>query len=565
MERNDLPTLRALGFDDEELQRLGLWDIPTGDPADMAEAYIRRSKKKDTLSALREHLRDICRKAREEGKQIRHVWFEQRSASKAHVRREEFENATSAVLAGGSKTLYVWRTDRLSRRGIGAVARLLEEFTRKGARVVVTAEGLDSSQPGMKIVFSILADRAEEEAKAIAQRTKIGGDAHKREGRWPGGVTPYGLICPKGKGKLVHAPDEYKHARRIANLLLAGKTPAEIANTFNSEKIRTRKGKMWRAQTIIHLAHSPSWAGLIPIRERAVDEDGQPLDKWHRGGEPLTDENGHPVSAGEGVVTFAEWKKIEALISGRSRPGSAIGDRTRGVRKAVTILSGILRCPHCGGPMGNGGRNYNCRNRAVQGESVCPGAATERNRLDAAVSAMWMNHILALTPESPTIHEIARRWLNYQDPEKEARKRKVTAALDSAIGREMKLKKEFFVMERMTEEDYEQLRGQLEARIAALKAELAELNKEADLSPLMDGESLALIWDGAGVDGRRALLKAALTSLTIIPAKHKGDRTPIIKRLVPDWRDKENIRNAEIDAFFNLLERQRESDTAESS
>ncbi|MCT9112723.1 recombinase family protein, partial [Streptomyces mirabilis] len=116
MERQDLPALRALGFEDDELKTLGLWEPATGEPADLAEAYIRRSKAKDTVSALRGHLRDICRKAREEGKQIRHVWFEQKSASKAHVRREEFESAVSAVKQGLSKTLYVWRTDRLSRR-----------------------------------------------------------------------------------------------------------------------------------------------------------------------------------------------------------------------------------------------------------------------------------------------------------------------------------------------------------------------------------------------------------------------------------------------------------------
>uniref|UniRef100_A0AAU2VZ34 Uncharacterized protein n=1 Tax=Streptomyces sp. NBC_00008 TaxID=2903610 RepID=A0AAU2VZ34_9ACTN len=51
MEREDLPNLRALGFEDDELMALGLWEPVTGSPTDLAEMYVRRSKKKDTLRA----------------------------------------------------------------------------------------------------------------------------------------------------------------------------------------------------------------------------------------------------------------------------------------------------------------------------------------------------------------------------------------------------------------------------------------------------------------------------------------------------------------------------------
>jgi site-specific DNA recombinase len=555
MERDDLPTLRALGLKDDELKELGLWEPATGEPADLADAYIRRSKKSDDLATLRAHVRDICRAAAGEEKKIRRVWFEQRSASKVHVRREEFEKATAAVLEGRSKTLYVWRTDRLSRRGMGAVDRLIDDLTPRGARIVVTSEALDSSLPGMRLIFGILADRAREEAATISKRTKTGGDAHKAEGRWPGGVVPYGLRCPKGTGKLEHDPAEYPTARRIAEALLDGDTPKEIADKLNSERVKTRKGKQWRAQTIIHLAQSPSWAGLIPDRERATDEFGTPLDKWHRGGNPLMGADGHPVQAGQGVITFAEREIILAKFAARSRPGTSFGDRTRGIRKAATILTGLLRCPHCSGPLGNGGRNYRCLARINQGESVCKGIATMRERADDAMATMWINHILHLPPDSPTIQAIARRWLSYQDPAKESRKRAVSEALDRAVTREMRLRKEYFVLERMDESEYESLRRDITAQIETLKGELAELSRGADLSPLMDPEALAALWDVAGIEGQRALLKAALKKVTLLPPKHSGDRTPILHRLMPEWRD--NGHEARIDAAFDAWERGR--------
>lgn len=558
MEREDLPTLRAMGFKDDELRTLGLWAPATGDPADWAEAYIRRSKKRDDLSTLRAHVRDIARAATHDGVTIRHVWFEQRSASKAHVRREEFENATRAVLEGRSRTLYVWKLDRLSRRGMGAVGLLLDELDKRSARMASVTEGLDSSQRGARMVIAFLSERAREEAADIALRTKAGGDAHKAEGRWPGGVVPFGLRCPRGTGKLEHDPAEYPTARRIAEALLNGDTPASIAGELNSERIGTRKGKQWRAQTVIHLAQSPSWAGLIPDRERIKDEYGNPLDKWHRGGNPLMGPDGHPITAGQGVVTFAEREVILSKFAARSRPGTAIGDRTRGKRKAATILTGILRCPLCQGPMGNGGRNYRCLARINQGEAVCKGVATLRTRADDAIATLWINHVLMLSPDSPTISAIARRWLAYEDPAKESRKRAVLAALENSASRELRLQKEFFIGGGMAEAQYEVLRAELSAQITGLKAELAELSREADLSPLMDPEDLADLWNVAGIDGQRALLQAAMKSVTLLPAKGQGDRTPILDRLEPDWHDSRI--NPAVEAAWQAWEKRRKTD-----
>ncbi|MFG2902405.1 recombinase family protein [Streptomyces zaomyceticus] len=536
MEREDLPNLRALGFEDDELKTLGLWDPVTGDPADLAEMYVRRSKKKDTLSALREQVRRMCWHARQEGKRIRHVWFEQKSASKAYVRREEFEKATAAIATAGlSKTLYVFKTSRLSRRGMGQVGLLLDKFEERQARIYVVAENIDSRRSRM--VLAILSEQAREQAADISEFVKISIDGNKSDGRWTGGVTPFGLYSPKGSGKLKRHATEYPIARRIAEYLLDRMTPGWIANKLNSEGILTRHGKKWAATGIISLAHSVTWAGLVANREKMLDENGKDVGKYHRGGVPLLDQHGHPVSCGEGVITFAEHVKIKAILAERAQPGTSIGDRARGKREIVSLLSTTLRCGLCNGPMGNGGINYRCYARQVEGPTSCKGVSTDRKRADAAVTTMWLNHILRRSPNSPTILAIAKDWLAYNDPDKEARKAHVSAALESAVGREMKLEKEFFVLGRMDEQKYDRLREQVAAQIAELKAELAELSQEADLTPLMDPLSLAELWEDAGVGGQRALLKAALKGITLTPAKYRGDRTPIMERLEPQWKD----------------------------
>ncbi|WP_030370116.1 recombinase family protein [Streptomyces rimosus] len=95
-----------------------------------------------------------------------------------------------AVLEGYSKTLYVRKLDRFDRRGMGTVGSMLDELDKRRARLRVVKEGLDSSVPGQRIIFAVLAERARKEAPDIAWRTQEGKDAHKALGEWQGDIVP---------------------------------------------------------------------------------------------------------------------------------------------------------------------------------------------------------------------------------------------------------------------------------------------------------------------------------------------------------------------------------------
>ncbi len=276
---------------------------------------------------------------------------------------------------------------------------------------------------------------------------------------------------------------------------------------------------------------------MIPDRKRDTDEHGNPLDRWERGGVPLLHPDGTPVVAGTGVVTHTERERILEIFRSRSRPGGPIGDRRRGKRTATSLMTGTLRCPLCNGAMGSGERAYRCAARMMQGESVCGGTATMREGADRAMGDLWVSHVSALEPDSPTLHEIARRWLSYQDTETEIRKRDLSLALDAAEARTRKLQENYYVRGAVSDDDFETLSQQLSAQQDALRAELSLISRGADLTPLMDSVLLEEAWEAATVDDRRMLLRAAVHSVTFIPARYIGDKTPIRLRLRPDWRD----------------------------
>ncbi|SEG70960.1 Recombinase [Actinacidiphila yanglinensis] len=510
---------------------MGLDRPADGEPETLADVYIRRSKKSEDLATLRGHLRQVHAYLAREDVAIRHVWLEQKSASKVHVRRDEFDNACAAVLAGRSKTLAAWKTDRFDRRGMGQVTPLLDELEKRRGRLVSTSEGLDSSRGG-RVVFALLSDRAMEESRDISKRVLIGLESHRVIGRVPGGPLPFGLQRV-GNGRIAPHPDEYPTARKIAELLLEGLGGTTAAHRVNAEGLSTRSGRHWSANAIARMAQSPLWAGLVPFRERHIDEFGQPIDKWGTWkADVLLDASGTPVSCGTGVVTLTEWYAIKAQFSSRTFRGAK---GMHGAKRPGKLLTGIMKCPHCQVGMVSGGESYRCRTHLEGGPTACRGVRTKASRVDFVVGEMWVTHVSALEPGGEALYEIARRWLSYQDPEKKARHRHTEAALKDSHRRAEELDAAYYVHGRMSAERYAQLADALAAQVALLGEDLRELERQADLTPLLDAELLTEAWATAELDDKRMLLRSVVDELVLLPSAKQGDRTPIENRLRVRW------------------------------
>ncbi|WP_329161283.1 recombinase family protein [Streptomyces sp. NBC_01717] len=547
--REDHATLVGLGLGPEQLEALGLDRPATAEPSGLMDVYLRCSNKKEDLATLRGHLRDVVRWAQTNGVQIRHVWFEQLSASKSYVRRREFEKATQAIMDGKSKTLGVWKTDRFDRRGMGAVGRMLDEFDRRQSRLVSVSERLDSSQGG-RMVFAILSEHAREEAKDMAKRVKIGHDSRKAEGRRGTGRPPFGLYGAPGSGKVEPHPGEYGAARRLADLLLDNKTTRDTAHKLNEEGYRTRSGATWSPTAVSKLAQSPLFAGMVPVRLRRTDEHGNPLGSWEGYGEPMRDERGEIVMCGTGVVTPAEWFRIKVLIAERTDERWA-----KSKPEAKYLGTGSYRCGRmrdkrgtgelelCGGLMSHRGGRYRCGVRQTRGKSICEGLVTLADRIDRAVGQAWISHITALEPDDPVVVEIARRWLAFADPERQVKKEEVQKALEAAQKRVKKLEEDFYVYGKMHEERFEELSEGQRAVIESTTATLEALDAEADLSPRMQVETMREAWEAAGMADKRMLLKCALgkKGITVKPAARQGDHTPILERLEFDWLSRKDV------------------------
>lgn len=492
----------------------------TTDPAKLCDLYLRRSNWQDDKTTLKKHERDLRERAAREGLTVRKVWTEELSAFKVGIVREKFDNAIAAVMADEVRHVLVWKLDRLSRQGMGQVGNVLDQFEKKGARLIAHIDGLDSSIPQHRGLFAWMAEQARSESFNTSTRTRSTKAEKKLDGDWPGGQAPYGLRVIKRRTRRFQK--EYPTARRIADALLENRAGKDIAEELNSEGLRTRRGGMWRSSTIHQLAHSPAWAGLMPVHERYVDKHGR--ERWRATDEPLMGEDGKPVRVGDGVITVAERARILAGLRLRTSEGFSGG--RRGKPGASSLLSSFGKCGRCGGNMTKGGQQYRCYRRVNLGKSACQGMTVLVKELDWAISVAFMARVRSFSPEHAIFKELAARWLAYEDPETEARRIELNGVAADAQSRLDNLDDAYYVKGRFKdangEHRYLRLRQAIEGQLESANEELAAIKESVDLSILKNPESLHAAWLDADQEKARMLLRVVLHSFTVLPPRGQG-------------------------------------------
>jgi len=135
-------------------------------------------------------------------------------ASGSLDRRPQLDRLLDQLRRGD--TIVVWRLDRLG-RSLKHLIQLIEDLAEKEVGFRSLTEGMDTTSPGGKFIFSIFGGLAEFERSLIRERTLAGLEAARARGR-VGGRPP------------VMTPEKIKVARRLYDAKEL--TVEEIARTI---------------------------------------------------------------------------------------------------------------------------------------------------------------------------------------------------------------------------------------------------------------------------------------------------------------------------------------------
>lgn len=147
----------------------------------MIIGYARVSTKDQNLDMQIEAINEYAKKTGVPASDVV-IYKEKESGAKVH--RVELENALKALRAGDKFVVY--KIDRLAR----STKQLLDSVDivrEKGAEFVSIAnEGMDTTTPNGRLLFTIMSGVAEFERELISERTRAGLESAKRQGRTGG-------------------------------------------------------------------------------------------------------------------------------------------------------------------------------------------------------------------------------------------------------------------------------------------------------------------------------------------------------------------------------------------
>ncbi|MBA0054280.1 recombinase family protein [Streptomyces sp. AJS327] len=250
-----------------------------------------------------------------------------------------------------------WRMDRAVRSMADMAA--LGRWAKEHGKLLVFAEGpggapleldMRSSSPVAELIMMLLAFAAQMEATAIRERVTGAMAALRAQGRYAGGLVPFGykkVKNPDGPGwKLEPDADSVAVLERIIRDVLDGKSLTAVSMELNEEEVlvprdyqaqlagRSTGGKRhgrlldrfrWSAGTLSKVLRSPALMGH----------------RIHKG-KTVRDHDGAPVLIGQPVLERQEFELLQARLA------SMTPHRNRTRKDTKALLLGVAKCAGCG-------------------------------------------------------------------------------------------------------------------------------------------------------------------------------------------------------------------------
>ncbi len=286
------------------------------------------------------------------------------SASRfATKEREEFTRLMVDLEAGELDVLWVWELSR-SQRDLKVFAALRDVCRSQGVRWVIRDRLYDPSDYKDMLTLGILSITGELESEQTSERVTRGKASSALAGRPPGKV-PYGYkrIWSRETGDWERdipnildgdgLPDEDSPCyivREVFERIAAGHSLYAILTDLNNRRIPAPAGGRWISSSLRSVATNPIYVGL---RVHQVNEKvGRFVTSTSkRPATRMTDR----VKAALPDARMGDWPKlvdpetfwtVQSILDDRGRRTTRPGART-----GRFLLSGLITCAHCGGPV----------------------------------------------------------------------------------------------------------------------------------------------------------------------------------------------------------------------
>lgn len=239
-------------------------------------------------------------------------------------KRPVLSQVYSKILSGEIKHLFVYDQSRLSRNDdVSSAFRVA--CNRHGVTLYTKDGTYDLSNSTDQFMKKIMDAVAELDNAQRAERSRLGKLARVKQGHWLGGPPPFGYSVEKKH--IVVNKEEAEWVKRIFTEY-ANQTPTiDIKVLLDSHGVKPRRGgKGWAVGSIQALLRNTHYLGYWEYNDK-------------RSGETVKVECPR-------ILSSTLWQKVEA-----TRKRNKAKRATENPQKHFYLLTGVIRCAHCGNLM----------------------------------------------------------------------------------------------------------------------------------------------------------------------------------------------------------------------
>ena len=293
--------------------------------------------------------------------------------SGATMERPAVQRLLRDIEAGRIDVVVVYRLDRISRNLLD-FTQTQHFLDQHNCSFVSVSEQFNTKTPMGRFAMHVVSSFSQMEREVIAERIRDKVAASKRRGKWLGGVPPLGYDIDRENKRLLVNPDEAVMVRYIFRRFLVLRSAVGILKelkekgwrmkSWTTVKGRKHQGQPWNKNQIYRLLNNPLYIGLVKHKDQTYPGEH------------------------EAIVEKKLWDEVQAILG---EDGKMRGNHGR--TKTPALLSGLIRCGHCGTAMGitfsqKGSRTYRyylCVKAAKQGYHDCPVKTLPAAEIEEAV------------------------------------------------------------------------------------------------------------------------------------------------------------------------------------
>lgn len=313
-------------------------------------------RERETIGTQKKLLKEFCER---EG--INHIQeFIDDGFSAGSLERPAMRRLIEEIKSNRVASVVVTNTDRLTRSLVDQ-ENLLELFERNNVRFIAAAQNIDTlkdQSDNTDFALGFQGFYAHGERQRTRSRVKAAMYLRAKEGRWNGGVVPFGYttfglevkkliaegmdedharvqarkVCQEEKKLYVYQP-ESKIVKLIFDKFIESNSLGIVRNFLNNKNLLTRNGELWARTTVGRILRTPLYIGQMWYGKRKQAKRGKgllnvPKESWQ-----ITQGN-H-----EAIVTPDIFEKVNSMLASKKKA------RLRFDTKY--LLAGILKCAKC--------------------------------------------------------------------------------------------------------------------------------------------------------------------------------------------------------------------------